>query len=185
MSRAATLVGFTAAVLVVSRALASCIIADPPAEPPQPLTEQPYIVNRSIVPTPPLLTEWPTGGFIVPVHVSTTFQYAFYVDSLSTALGKSPILEAPSDAGYLATGSPSAPDAGGCHIVSFGVQNYDPNDPPSSPGVLAGDVAALWLYYPTGQGGCTGFDASAFQDGAFPPVMDGFSPPPVMVDGSE
>ncbi len=184
MSRAATLVGFTAAVLAASRALASCIIADPPAEPPMPQTAQPSILDQYVVPTPPLITEWPVGGFVVPIQASTTSVYALYVDNLNTPVFLPPPVAAPADGGYQANVSQDAPD-GGCHIIYFGVEAVlDSNNPPPSPGVMAGDMA-FWFYYPTGQGGCSGFDASAFGDGAFPPGMDGFSPPPVMVDGSE
>src|SRR5258708_5782013 len=81
-----TLVAAVAAValsaIAASLGVASCVIADPPAELPKTPVKRPTIVHQAVV--PPItrdLTSWPQE-FIVPVDADPTadFEWNFFID---------------------------------------------------------------------------------------------------------
>jgi hypothetical protein len=188
MTWATKLVALVALLFGIARGLVSCIIADPPPEPPELPTEAPSICVGTQPPSPGVaLTQWPLD-FVVPVLSSTPFVYAVYVD-YSYPKNTTPLT---AGTGF---GNPdggcqlvemhglTAPPGGACHVVSFyaaanplnsGVEQF------SVPGIVLGaDTQAVvtWYYQENGQGACSSFDAGAYSDGAFPPMMDGIAPP--------
>jgi hypothetical protein len=181
---ATKVVGMIALAVGLARALASCIIADPPPEPPAIPAQPPSI--GPVSPPPPVFYEWPSE-FAVGVFGASPFVYGIYVDG-AYVLNTCSYGTGTGDGGYeLVEVDPPIPDAGGCHVVSFFAQPALGNSVATEceflgyPGKAPGAAEISWLYDPTGQGACTNFAAGTFADGAFPPppAMDGFTPPMV------
>jgi hypothetical protein len=162
--------------IAASVVLVACILADPPAALPDPVTGRPTIIRASV--TPPattILREWPRDGtFMVPIELAqnTTFQWHAFFDY--DAINRTPVLSetvsadpASLEGGIftLAIGFPTLPvSAGRCHTFEVIVaKGFDQDHSPSPPG---GDSVS-WFYSPTGDlTGCAIFDAGG--DGAAP-----------------
>ena len=196
MTGAARIVAVIALMAGIARVLISCIIADPPPDPPTLPTEPPRICS-GVVPDPMAgpLTQWP-NQFVVPVLSSTTFVYGMYVDyDLDVRASRTPVPVskgpgfANPDGGcqQVPLDDVPAPAGSGCHVVTFFAQSDPLGGGPTNfaePGVVLQaptQTAVYWFYDADGQGACSTIDASAYVDGAFPPTMDGFVPP--IVDG--
>jgi hypothetical protein len=69
--------------VVFAAAIAACVIAEPPSDPPRLPTTRPTIIRGSVVPPASnIIGVWP-GRFIVPVELSdptAPFQFAVWVD---------------------------------------------------------------------------------------------------------
>jgi hypothetical protein len=153
-------------------AVTSCIIAEPPSDPPRLPNTRPTIVRSSVVPPASnIIGVWP-GKFIVPVELSdptVSFEYSVWID-FNPATGEglvdfrtSPFVEANTQ-GRVRTLEVSVPPPTDdrCHVVEvlvalrFVGQDLTGAHAFTSPG---GDVVS-WTYNPNGDtSGCPLLDA--------------------------
>ena len=192
MTGVAKVAGLAALMLGIARAVVSCIIADPPPEPPALPSQPPQI--GTVSPPAPVFFQWP-NEFAISILASTPYICGFYIDYTANYPANHTAVysfssEGNPDGGFAPLEvSLNPPGAGGCHTVYFVIQP-NPGDllgvgELAEPGMVpVGGAQVSWFYDPIGQGGCTNFDAGSYADAAFPPTMDGFTPPVVM-DGSE
>lgn len=170
-----------AVLFVVLAAATSCIIAEPPSDPPRLPVSRPTIVRGSVVPPPSnILGRFP-DKFIVPVELfdpTVTFEWALWIDFNAATgeglefLGTSEF-EAANSTGRVRTLEipVRAPADDRCHVIEVVVAlRFGPGvtgaHAPLDPG---GDIVS-WFYNPTGDpSGCpmldAGIDASGIDAG--------------------
>jgi len=171
-----------AVLFVVLAAATSCIIAEPPSDPPRLPVSRPTIVRGSVVPpSSNILARFP-DKFIVPVELfdpTVTFDWAVWVD-FNSATGEgleffgTSEFEAANTNGRVRTLEipVRAPADDRCHVIEVIValhflgQQGTGAHAPLPPG---GDIVS-WLYNPTGDpSGCptldAGIDASGIDAG--------------------
>jgi hypothetical protein len=164
------------------RALASCLIADPPAELPSPPRQPPFIRGPSAVPPTPLITTWPPT-FNIPVEMldpSASFSWRLFGDGQTLAKGI-----ASTDGGVTLVSFVALPppgESGECHMIEYAaalfVQGTTPPDPSLVDPSLTDSI--FWIFAPSGDlAGCPLIDAG---------VGDGFADvtpdtPVIIVDG--
>jgi hypothetical protein len=160
--------------IVIVAAVTSCIIAEPPSDPPRlPLT-RPTIVRGSVVPpSSAIIGRWP-DKFIVPVELSDpslSFVYTVWID-FNAATGEglqdfrsSPFVQANTTGRVRRLEIQLPPPSDDrCHVVEvlvafgFAGQDLQGAHSPTDPG---GDIVS-WLYNPKGDTtGCPQLDAGA------------------------
>jgi hypothetical protein len=183
VSRALLLVAAIAVVAGAVRALASCLIADPPAQLPAPVRHRPIIDGPSAVPPQPLITTWPPT-FNVPVEMldpSASFSWRLYGDGQTLAKGvSSPQDASPRLVSFVALAP--AGEAGECHTIQFSASLFVEGTIPPDPALVDPSLtdSIFWSFDPGGDfGGCPLIDAGVGD--AFPDITPE-SPTPV-VDG--
>ncbi len=172
--------------LLALRALAACILADPPAELPVTPSQAPQIQSMSVVPALPIIYAWPTE-FDIPVLVSggATVEWRIFAD-FTNLLDEGEQAGGNDDAGVRliqSSASPPVPDgASQCHLIEFLVAFHFTGQDNRTPD-LGSSVA--WLYDPSGAfDGCPQYDAGSWVDGSFPPDTAADGPIIVVGDGS-
>lgn len=172
--------------IVALRALAACILADPPAELPVTPAQSPQIQSMSVVPALPIIYAWPSE-FDIPVLVNSTatVEWRLFAD-LTNPLDEGEQAGGSDDAGVRLIQFrplPPVPDsASQCHLIEFLVAFHFTGQDNRTPVDLGSSVA--WLYDPSGTfDGCPQYDAGSWVDGSFPPDTAADGPIIVVGDG--
>ena len=203
MLRALTLglVAAACATIAVGMVVSTACITAPPPPLPTELEHRPTIWRQSVVPSTGLFSQFPTGGFIVPIELedpNESFQWDVFVDynactnppdctmftSPVTPPGIQTVTPTPGtlDGGVVLVGFDSPPglDLTQCHNIDFEVAHQFQPGLPHSPDPIGGD-GFTWFYQPAGVT-CSSvvYDAGPLQDGAFPPAAAGAEALPVV-----
>jgi hypothetical protein len=203
MLRALTLalVAAACATIAVGIVVSTACITAPPPELPTELEHRPTILRASVVPPTEVLSQLPTGGFIVPIKLedpNELFQWDVFVDynfctnppdcTMATSEVTPPGVVQVTPTGALDGGvvlvsfdSPPGLDLSQCHSIDFEVaQQFQPGLPHSPDPTIGGD-SFTWIYEPAGVT-CSSivYDAGPLQDGAFPPADAGADALPVI-----
>ncbi|HEX3344434.1 MAG TPA: hypothetical protein VHS09_07660 [Polyangiaceae bacterium] len=168
----------------------ACITAPPPQLPAE-VEHRPTILRDSVTPSGLVLSQLPTGGFIVPVVLedpNQTFEWDIFIDynacsdsqNCTTATPpRTPpgiIVVTPTpgtvDGGVVEVSfdSPTDLDPSRCHSIDFIVASRFLSGQPHTPDPNVGGDSVRWIWDPDGTTPCDLFvyDAGALQDGAFP-----------------